>query len=680
MPTATAFYCGGAGAANQAAPVPQVSQTRTDGSGWQTTQSTGMTGTVQPFFIKPNVPKQRARSPMRRAVKTQPADQSPQYTKVPDAAKPSAEPFPGSLKCFAERFFNRYPEKHYPNAPHKLEVLIHDARAKGELWSRNWDAFPLPELDQQPPPAADSVAQNLSSRRERRPNRWSAWTENNETARESHTSTSQRAHSKQGGVNASDRGWAGVEADVSLRDGERVGKSHIIRKARQAFKEDDLDAMQESVSLSNWDNQWEGGRRRGKRGAKRGARAVEHDDDSQPSNDTGYEYKRKGPGSAKRQKVNSKSFPDAEAVKRHRREERFQDTLGDNVLEVKPAKKQNFIHPLSDAREEDFCDVVIKGVSRQLEKSYLRLTSAPDPETVRPEPVLELALARLIKLLGNREVTYLYAGDQLKAIRQDCTVQRIRNHLAVRAYEAAARAALEYGDIAEFNQCQSVLQGLYDEGVEGCVPEFLAYRILYQAVHSALGESRGLRNTLQHMTEQEANDIVVGHALKVMEALQLDDFWSFFELYTKAPNLGRALMDHVLRFKRFGFIKMLAAAFRPSVSVGFLAEALCFYSAAAPGSSSEDGKIPPGCSLVYFPGKAGTKTDVEEGSALCIEWLEKHGAVLEQKTGSARASEVVVNTKLSLSKLYLPEDEEAVAHGDANLGLSDFLAKPTLMA
>ena len=89
-----------------------------------------------------------------------------------------------------------------------------------------------------------------------------------------------------------------------------------------------------------------------------------------------------------------------------------------------------------------------------------------------------------------------------QAIRQDCTVQRIRNHLAVRAYEAAARAALEYGDIAEFNQCQSVLQGLYDEGVEGCLSEFRAYRILYQAVHSALGESRGLRNTLQHMTEE----------------------------------------------------------------------------------------------------------------------------------------------------------------------------------
>ena len=49
-------------------------------------------------------------------------------------------------------------------------------------------------------------------------------------------------------------------------------------------------------------------------------------------------------------------------------------------------------------------------------------------------------------------------------------------------------------------------------------------------------------------------------------------------------------------------------------------------------------------------------------------------------TGSTRASEVVVNTKLSLSKIYVPEDDEAVAHGDANLCLSDFLAKPKLTA
>jgi hypothetical protein len=44
----------------------------------------------------------------------------------------------------------------------------------------------------------------------------------------------------------------------------------------------------------------------------------------------------------------------------------------------------------------DWAAVAIKGTNTKLEKSYFRLTSAPDPTTVRPEPVLREALAALI--------------------------------------------------------------------------------------------------------------------------------------------------------------------------------------------------------------------------------------------------------------------------------------------
>jgi SAC3 family protein LENG8/THP3 len=47
-----------------------------------------------------------------------------------------------------------------------------------------------------------------------------------------------------------------------------------------------------------------------------------------------------------------------------------------------------------------------------------------------------------------------------QAMRQDLTVQHLRNELAVRIYQAHARAALEYGDSAEYNQCQTQLNVL----------------------------------------------------------------------------------------------------------------------------------------------------------------------------------------------------------------------------
>ena len=64
-----------------------------------------------------------------------------------------------------------------------------------------------------------------------------------------------------------------------------------------------------------------------------------------------------------------------------------------------------------------------------------------------------------------QEGNYLQAWQQLKAIRQDLTVQHVEGELAVDAYETHARIAIESGDWAEFQQCQSVLQRLYSKGV-----------------------------------------------------------------------------------------------------------------------------------------------------------------------------------------------------------------------
>lgn len=85
--------------------------------------------------------------------------------------------------------------------------------------------------------------------------------------------------------------------------------------------------------------------------------------------------------------------------------------------------------------DDDFYEgAVIVGTCQDLEKSYFRLQAAPDPATVRPQAVLERALDRLLGLLqgGRAKVDYFYVEDQFKGIRQDCTIQHIRNAFTVK--------------------------------------------------------------------------------------------------------------------------------------------------------------------------------------------------------------------------------------------------------
>ena len=75
----------------------------------------------------------------------------------------------------------------------------------------------------------------------------------------------------------------------------------------------------------------------------------------------------------------------------------------------------------SNDSEMDWSAAHIIGTCQDLEKGYLRLTTAPTPSQIRPLPVLRKALELVIKKWkANHD--YHKTCEQLKSIRQDLTV------------------------------------------------------------------------------------------------------------------------------------------------------------------------------------------------------------------------------------------------------------------
>lgn len=174
-----------------------------------------------------------------------------------------------------------------------------------------------------------------------------------------------------------------------------------------------------------------------------------------------------------------------------------------------------------------------------LEKRYLRLTAAPNPDLVRPLHILKQTL-EFLKKKWRKEANYSYICDQFKSLRQDLTVQHIKDKFTVEVYEIHARIALEKADLGEYNQCQTQLRALYAQGISGNHLEFKAYRILY-FIHTA--NRTALNDVLADLTSAEKQDEAIKHALGVRSALAMGNYHKFFRLYLETPNMGAYLMD-----------------------------------------------------------------------------------------------------------------------------------------
>ncbi|OIR58958.1 MAG: uncharacterized protein A8A55_0248 [Amphiamblys sp. WSBS2006] len=150
------------------------------------------------------------------------------------------------------------------------------------------------------------------------------------------------------------------------------------------------------------------------------------------------------------------------------------------------------------------------GRSTKTEKSYFRLTTEPDPKDIRPLPVLKLAMKNIEK--HRKKKNYNYVLDQLRAVRQDITLQNIENAFAVYVYETNIRVAIECDELDQYAQCYSCLESFYSSFPQYTQnkEEFVSYHLLYLAlIHNTAELNRVFRKTTRAGPLGKAAEFVV---------------------------------------------------------------------------------------------------------------------------------------------------------------------------
>ncbi|XP_016573739.1 SAC3 family protein A isoform X3 [Capsicum annuum] len=544
--------------------------------------------------------------------------------------------FPKSLCGYVERALARCKDDTQMMASQAvMKEIITKATADGTLHTRDWDTeplFPMPSADADKERVIFSAPVSSPQKSKRSPSRryksrWEPLVEEKPAVQPAPVTPDA---SKYGSWN---RQFSGGKSDNKVNNSSSVKfslpqrktpKIDVFRPAKRHCVGDGTDAADNGVASSD---------------SEKEQRQAAYKSASSASADT--------PEEKKRRENRSKRFERGHGSRTTSTDNRSRNGGAGNVyarrataLVLSRNIEENGNYAVEDI---DWDALTVKGTCQEIEKRYLRLTSAPDPATVRPEEVLEKALS----MVQTSPKNYLYKCDQLKSIRQDLTVQRIRNELTVKVYETHGRLAIEVGDLPEFNQCQSQLKTLYAEGIKGCDMEFAAYNLLCVLLHS--NNNRDLLLALSRIPAEARQNDAVKHALSVRAAVSSGNYVAYFRLYKTAPNLNMCLMDLYADKMRYAAVRCMSRSNRPTVPVTYIAQVLGFTSVLSTTEESED----------------------TDGVEDCVEWLKAHGACLT----SDSSGEMQFDAKASVSTLFMPEPEDAVSHGDASLAVNDFLTR-----
>ncbi|XP_051121214.1 SAC3 family protein A [Andrographis paniculata] len=539
--------------------------------------------------------------------------------------------FPKSLRGYVERALARCKNDRQKAACQVvLKELITKAREDGTLHTRDWDTeplFPMPNINednnQDTAFSLPSTYVKNKSPSRRTKSRWEPIPE--EKPVDMSVSFSDRTV-KYGGWNNKQFSGGKIQNKDNIGTksfDHRSSSKHVARPAKRLRLVDGSNAADNGEASSDSDVE--------QTLTKYSAAAVALAD---------------SPEEKKRRENRSKRFDRGHGNRADKNNARAKDAR-DSYMHARRAGAsvhRNFEESGSRAVEDlDWDSLRVKGTCQEIEKGYLRLTSAPDPATVRPEEVLEKALL----MVQNSQKDYHYKCDQLKSMRQDLTVQHIRNELTVKVYETHARFAIESADVREYNQCISQIKRLYAEEIPGCHMEFAAYHLLCVILHS--NNNRELLSAMSRLSADAKKDEAVKHALAVRSAVTSGNYVMFFRLYKSAPNLNAFLMDVSVEKMRYAAVKCMSRSYRPTLPVSYISRILGFNHASLP--TSEEKEV--------------------DGLEECVEWLKAHGAILIVDS----SGETLLDAKASMSTLYMPDPEDAVSHGDASLGVDNFLAR-----